>query len=85
MYVFHTDPSHGWLAVKLSELVRLGIDGKISSFSYENKGTVYLEEDCDMQKFVDAKEARNEDFLSPHTKHVDYCHPIRSYKPYKGE
>jgi hypothetical protein len=33
MYVFHHDPGHGWLAVKRTELVKLGIfDAIISHF-----------------------------------------------------
>jgi hypothetical protein len=37
-----------------SELVRLGIDGGISDFSYQKGDTIYLEEDSDMNKFLTA-------------------------------
>jgi hypothetical protein len=54
-YVFFTDPGHGWLRVKLAELVALGIAEKISRFSYMHGGYAYLEEDCDAGVFLQAK------------------------------
>jgi hypothetical protein len=54
IYKFYSDAGHGWLAVKRSELVRLGIDGGISNYSYQNGDTVYLEEDSDLNKFLTA-------------------------------
>ena len=62
MYVFHSDPGHAWLAVKRSELVRLGVLDRISQCSYQKGGTVYLEEDCDAGIFIRAKEAAGEKF-----------------------
>lgn len=53
-YIFHTDPGHGWLAVKRKECVELGILDKISSWSYQKGQTVYLEEDCDAALFFNA-------------------------------
>lgn len=55
VYVFHTDPGHGWLAVKKKELISLGVAG-ISAYSYVKGDTVYLEEDCDAAKFMQAYE-----------------------------
>lgn len=61
---FHSDAGHGWVAVKLSLLVELGIDQIISPYSYMsgysqmNRRTVYLEEDCDMGKFFVAYKSR---------------------------
>lgn len=49
------DPGHGWLEVDISELVSLGIADKVSSYSYQNGPTVYLEEDCDLSLFLGAK------------------------------
>lgn len=54
-YDYFTDPGHGWLKVKKSELVALGIADKISSYSYERGEWAYLEEDCDMGAFFNAK------------------------------
>lgn len=49
---FYSDAGHGWLKVKRTDLVALGIEKSISSYSYQRKEYVYLEEDCDMQKFI---------------------------------
>lgn len=76
-YNFYSDAGHGWLAVKRAELVRLGIIGKISSFSYQRGKTVYLEEDCDASLFYGAKKKANEPF-EVKEKHQDRS-PIRSY------
>jgi methyl coenzyme M reductase subunit C-like uncharacterized protein (methanogenesis marker protein 7) len=56
---FISDPSHGWLKVPVTELERLGIQNQISRYSYIRKGMAYLEEDCDMAKFIRAREAEN--------------------------
>ena len=61
-YIFHTDPGHGWLAVKRDELIRLGILYKITPYSYQKGSTVYLEEDCDASFFIQAKKAAGEEF-----------------------
>ena len=53
-FFFHSDAGHGWLAVKRTELQRLGIEDEISPWSFEKGGTVYLEEDSDADKFVRA-------------------------------
>lgn len=76
-YIHHTDGGHGWVAVKRSELVALGILDKITHFSYQRGDTVYLEEDCDLSTFHNAK-----GFSSPGPYKTSYCdkrHPIRSY------
>jgi hypothetical protein len=51
---FYSDSSHGWLKVKKSELVALGIADKISRFSYMRDEYAYLEEDCDAQIYMRA-------------------------------
>ena len=55
-YKFHHDAGHGWLEVSTEELRKLGIEEKISGFSYisEDRKTAYLEEDCDFAVFADA-------------------------------
>lgn len=56
-YVFHTDPGHGWIAVKKREIEALGFGDKISVYSYVKGDTVYLEEDCDAALFFNAYRA----------------------------
>ena len=53
-FIFHHDGGHGWLEVSASDLSILGINEGISHYSYQNNGKVYLEEDCDLPKFLDA-------------------------------
>lgn len=55
-FYYHTDPGHGWLAVKRSLLITLGILDQITSYSYQRGNTVYLEEDQDMNTFMKAYE-----------------------------
>jgi hypothetical protein len=80
-YIFHSDPGHGWLAVKYTELESLGILNKISGYSYVKGGTVYLEEDCDLSAFVTAKEAKGEavTYRESYQEHT----PIRGYDRFK--
>jgi hypothetical protein len=54
---FYSDPSHGWLEVKRADLIALGIEDDISGFSYQKGAKVYLEEDNDMSRFMDAATA----------------------------
>jgi len=60
-FTFYSDSGHGWLAVPHSELVKLGIESKISGCSYIDvaKDIVYLEEDCDYAEFALAYIAAN--------------------------
>jgi len=60
IYERHTDPGHSWLAVKKSELKHLGIADKITNYSYEHGDNAYLEEDCDLTTFLEAKINRGE-------------------------
>jgi len=81
-YVFHTDPGHGWLAVKRTELIRLGILDKITPFSYQSGGTVYLEEDCDAATFIEAKKRVGETVTFRYSNsprrysHIRACEPL---------
>lgn len=56
-YTFEHDPGHGWLGVSITELLELKIAHTISSYSYWNVASeiVWLEEDCDYGRFVQAK------------------------------
>lgn len=56
-YRFIEDPGHGWLEVPTTELAILGIRDQISAFSYLtiDGAFTYLEEDCDLSVFAEAK------------------------------
>jgi hypothetical protein len=80
-YVFHSDPGHGWLAVKRTELKRLNILKKITPYSYQRGGTVYLEEDCDASTFIKRKEELGEEFS--HRESFQENTPIRNYEGFE--
>lgn len=49
---FYEDAGHGWLAVPLPLLDKLGIIDQISSYSYMRGMLAHLEEDCDYSRFA---------------------------------
>jgi hypothetical protein len=51
-FKFYSDAGHGWLAVKRKVLLEFFDANQISTYSYQRGGTVYLEKDCDMPKFL---------------------------------
>jgi len=63
-YKYYQDPSHGWIAVRTEELIRLGLINRISGYSYISKSgkTIYLEEDRDRVLFSDAKKTVNQPY-----------------------
>jgi len=81
-YKFYTDPGHGWLAVKVTELMELNVITKISQYSYLKGATAYLEEDCDAALFLEAYQEKYKSALRYHTKYIDKNSPIRSYERY---
>ena len=76
-FKFYADAGHGWLAVKRPLLADMGLLDKISSYSYQRGGTVYLEEDADASLFVEAYGRQNMTIKRPN-KWPDRS-PIRSY------
>jgi hypothetical protein len=82
--VFHSDPGHGWLAVKLNELKMLGIENDISTYSYVKGKTAYLEEDCDAPRFIKAAKATGIDVEVRSGPQRDRS-PIRSFQSYKPD
>ena len=82
--VFHSDPGHGWLAVKISDLKMLGIESKITPYSYVKGKTVYLEEDCDMSEFITAAKSKGIDVEVRSGPQRDRS-PIRSFRSYSPD
>ena len=78
---FYSDPGHGWLAVKMSLLERVGFDvNDFTAYSYRKGDTVYLEEDCDASRFMESLQR----VLDPHEytiveKSTNKRSTIRSY------
>ena len=79
--VFHSDAGHGWLAVKMDELKMMGIETDISEYSYVKGKTVYLEEDCDAMKFINAAKDKGITVELKEGPQRDRS-PIRSFKSY---
>ena len=82
-YIWAQDAGHAWLAVKAGELVSLGIQDKISSYSYVKGSTVYLEEDCDFGLLYDACEKMGVK-LEWNEIHIDDQHWIRRLPRYSS-
>lgn len=79
---FYSDPGHGWGAVKRQFLYQHGVVDKISSFSYQKGGTVYLEEDCDLPKLVTALALKGIT-IQYEEKTTNRRSPIRGYESYR--
>ena len=74
-YTYHQDPSHGWIQVPVSEVVRLGLTP--SRYSYRNAESVFLEEDADASQWAKAKRDAGEQFTLKDA-HVNYDSFIRN-------
>lgn len=75
------DPAHGWLEVPRGLLEVLGIQDRITHYSYINNGYVYLEEDLDMVTFTRALRASSAIELELDPVYQQHT-PIRDYDRY---
>ena len=85
--IYHSDPGHGWIAVS-SKLIPIDIQRRITSFSYERRGTrhktIYAEEDCDATLVLNYLKTRYDVTLKRvHTK-GDKLSRIRNYPCYRA-
>ena len=82
---FYSDPGHGWAETTIQEIKDLGIECDISSFSYRRGNKVYLEEDCDLSRYMKALGFAPDDcnvkyaFIDEHTNQDS---EIRTFRPY---
>ena len=78
----YTDAGHGWGKVKRKVLENLGIAPDVSSYSYQYKDNVYLEEDCDLTTLCMALNERDTrvKFVE---KRSERDSKIRSYERYE--
>lgn len=82
--VCYSDPGHGWGKVPLKTLKELGIEHKITSYSYVRGAYAYLEEDCDMSTFYEALKAKGLTLkVTGHT--GDKQSRIRNYHSYNPD
>jgi hypothetical protein len=75
---FYEDPGHGWLAVPIPLLDKLGIIDRISHYSYMRGMLAHLEEDCDYAVFARAMNDAGRFFTVKHH-HTDHRSRIRNY------
>jgi len=54
IFRFVSDPGHGYLRVKLEDLVKYGVEKKISGYSFKSDRFAFLEEDVDASTFFNA-------------------------------
>lgn len=80
VYVY-SDSGHAWAKVLRKDLLKLGVLGQISSFSYQRDEYVYLEEDKDLSIYVNALKNKG---LNPKFKEFNSqkSSKIRSYQKY---
>lgn len=57
-FKFYSDPSHGWLEVPRKLAAQVGVLDQITPYSHQKGANLYLEEDCDANRFVQAYEAK---------------------------
>jgi hypothetical protein len=74
----HSDGAHGWVEVKKSLFNQIADIKNISSYSYQNKQSYYLEEDCDAGILIDALEKEGRPFMLISIDD-DHPSPIRGY------
>lgn len=83
-FQFYADPGHGWVKVKRDLLKELGIEEKISSYSYQRGEFVYLEEDCDQSLFWQTMKDQGCEVEYVHH-HTNNYSRIRSYQSFRAE
>lgn len=84
-FTHYADPGHGWIKVPTKVLFDLGIDKtQFTTYSYQRKDAVYLEEDGDAYKFL--KLYKHIKGVEPTivTKHTNRSSRIRSYESLKA-
>jgi hypothetical protein len=79
---YYQDPGHGWVKIHKQWLTMLGIEDKISHYSYMRKDYAYLEEDCDLSKLYAAADKAGIS-ISLKEYHTNKTSKIRSYCSYQ--
>lgn len=80
-YIYFTDPGHGWMQVPMEDLKMLGIEDKITLYSYIEENYAYLEEDCDVAALFQAAKDKGIEITYREISNNDYS-PIRKYRSY---
>lgn len=78
IFNFHQDPGHGWLEISEEDLADVSLKSTdFSSCSYRSDLTsfLYLEEDCDLPKFLKAYKNK----YGSYPKLIDVCSNNESF------
>lgn len=82
--IVYSDAGHAWGKVKRQVLVNLGLANKVSTYSYQYRDNVYLEEDCDLPLLCSTLMALDTRIKFVE-KHTDRNSRVRSYSHYSTE
>lgn len=80
--IVYNDPGHAWGKVKRKVLENLGIAKEVSSYSYQYKDNVYLEEDADLSLVCRHLLFNTDVQIKFVEKHTNRDSRIRSYERY---
>ena len=80
--IVYNDPSHAWGKVKRKVLDNLGLSQQVSSYSYQYKDNVYLEEDADLALVCRNLLFNSDVQIKFVEKHTNRDSRIRSYERY---
>jgi hypothetical protein len=80
--IVYNDPGHAWGKVKRKVLDNLGLAKEISSYSYQYKDNVYLEEDADLSLVCRHLLFNTDVQIKFVEKHTNRESRIRSYERY---
>jgi hypothetical protein len=82
-FTIYADPGHSWAKVPRKLIHSLGIAHRITPYSYQRGEYVYLEEDLDLNTFVEAYRAQISPALQFVEKYTDRSSKIRTYFSYR--
>lgn len=81
-FIVFNDPGHAWAKVPLDVLPSVGLTAAdFTTFSYLNRGHIFLEEDCDLGRFARAFEAQHGESPRFTERHCNNQSRIRSFWP----
>ena len=79
----YSDSGHAWARIDRIDLIHLNIIDKISKYSYQKNGYVYLEEDSDLSHYVNALNERFKGININYDEITSTKSKIRSYQYFK--
>ena len=77
-FIIYNDPGHAWAKVPTAAISAVGLKASdFSGFSYLGNGCMFLEEDCDLGRFIKAYQALNNTDPKFNEKHCNNQSAIR--------